>query len=429
MTERVFAIENAPKPDNPFWHGIEAKIGMIGRHAQPARGGRPGRGTYANSCFMADQPRKFHPEVFTVCRLAWGKVIVAGGCALALAESSNAYMYHNDIDRSSKSKFRASDLDLYIRAASHSEAPDVVSNLLEYLNPTGVVVRTKYALSFYCDISRCIEELGWDCIRYNPKTRIIRVQIIDRVVPRTASIEDDLSYLFQTYDLDCCKWASDGQKMYTTDSAIEAYVSRLCIVPWSKVTDSTIPRMARYFSRCYDFDIEGFSTERTFFPGALEKIAELLRTKVSLSDLPQSNYSTTSDYSSTCGADPMFRMFRAHGQTGAEPYMICGTKEDAMHMVLRGTQPDTYMFDWCMETMNKMAETVLWMVSPDHEEDRAKFRECCSTTIDEWRNIMRHRVRFPRMFSEPLQLVGLSPEVFQKYWQPQPICKIYSIVG
>lgn len=410
-------ITEVPLPaNNHFWTGVLTNLGMLGRNLPAGVRTMECRGIHSNS-FYHNPDRKLQPGIFEICQQSDGRVIAAGGCVLAAAENINPYTYHNDVD--TLNKFKASDLDLYIRANSAAEAQDTIRRVLEYANPIGDVVRTKYALSFYCAIGRCLSVSGWDCITTttvaHPGVELIKVQVIDRVIPYTASITDDIGQLFETYDLDCCKWACDGEHFYTTERAKDAYRSRICHVPWSKLTDSSLTRMARYYKRCYDFEIEGYDSRQLIFPLAIQKIAEIIAAGKDPTGLPSSSYAKVGEFSDV-GGNPMLKMFKSYGKFGAQPYMICGIREDAMHMVMNGTQPDPYMFDWCFETMNKMAETVLWLVSQNKEEDRVRTRGYCVETIDEWKRIMA-TVRFPPMFSaaQP-NFTGLTTVVYEKYW-------------
>jgi hypothetical protein len=417
MTE---IVEEAPVPlEHNFWKGVITKLGMISRHIPPIGNGES-KGIYSGTYF-ANSDRRLKPEIFDICKRSGGSVVAAGGSVLSAVEHLNPHSYYNnEAGKTSENDFTASDLDLYIRANSAEEAQGVVQSLLEYASPYGIVVRSRYALSFYCEADKCIAP-GWGLVALSvvhPNKDLIKVQIIDRFIPRTASPTDDINCLFETFDLDCCKWACDGYHYYTTERAIDAYRNRICYVPWQRISDSSINRMARYFERCYDFEIEGYDSRQVVFPQAVQKIAEIIRTRKPTPDLPMSNYSNVGGEDSA-GGNPMFKMLKNYNKLGFMPYAICGTKDDAMHMVMKGTQPETYMFDWCLETLNKMAGTVLWLVSPNSEEDRERVRGYCITNIEGWKRITAESVSFPPMFSEPFKITSLSLEVYEKYWKPE----------
>ena len=202
-------------------------------------------------------------------------------------ECRNPFDLASNVVPNSTNRFRSSDLDLYVRANSPSESWAITKELMESLNPSGVVVRTKYAISFYSDMDNFPSATA--TIRStlgDGGKHFIKVQIINRVIPKTDSITDDLYHLFETFDMDCCKWACDGERFYTTDRAKDAYTSRICHVPWSRLTDSSVVRMARYYSRCYDFEIEEYDSRRVVFPQAVQKIAEIVRSRNVPADLP-----------------------------------------------------------------------------------------------------------------------------------------------
>lgn len=352
-----------------------------------------------------------------------GNIIAAGGSVLSAIEYASHVKYaNNPISVCATNLRKASDIDLYVRGNSQQEILQTVNALINYLTPAGDVTRSEYAISFYAPYDKCINS----CINVfvdmhaieGFKPPYVKIQIIDRPLPRSADIKDDIAQLFSTYDFDMCKFAHDGDFFYTTDRATETFVTRICKVPYSKLTDSTISRMARYALRCYDFEIEGCGCddERKFnFPEATAKINLIAKSDKTLDcdGLPSSNYAKSN-------ANSMFKMMKAYGRNGSLPHLAFGNTEDIRYMIGECSQPVGYMTDWKMTTLGKMCETITWM-SISSESDREMMQMACVRSIQEWDQICSTALKFREMFSKPPEFVGLSDEIKEKYWKPSRI--------
>lgn len=363
-------------------------------------------------CFPYDVKKSYSLNLrsLQLCNvMKTGSVIVAGGSVLSCIENSRSITVSVE---NGNQKFISSDIDLFIRANSPEESRAIVDRLMVELKPIGVITRSRFALSYYTEPGlsmyyfRTVSTYkieGRDCVK---------IQIIDRPIPRTDDIKQDIAHLFKTFDLECCKWATDGNMFYSTPMAIKCLSTRICQVPFDKISDAAISRMARYYLRCYDFEVIDSFGEVTKYPNAVAKILECIGDERARSNMPNSSYETLSlDH-----ASPMTQMFKNFGVLNMSPIAICGTSEDLRHIIDVGTQTDRYLEEWEMEILGVMSENVTWMAC-DSLSDRSMVQDCCVRSVQKWKRVCRETPSLGSMFSHPPNFVRLSEECRQRYWQ------------
>ena len=420
MADPVHEITNTPHRDFNFVDPIRTlKRGMVGANLT-------GSIAYRSYSYA---PGALRAEMVTD---EFGKyaenIVIAGGSVLAYAERASGVRYSNEgLTIPTSNWFQSSDIDIYLRVTDHREALQVTEFFLRRFPPVGSVRRSAYALSYECEISAWLNcpvfQTAEKCICNDKKC--VKLQIIDRMLPKTVIIENDIQELFSTYDLDCCKWALYANKFYTTPSAVRAFTKRICHIKWAKVTDSLIPRMARYFTRCYDFEIDGYDSRSVEFPDAIAKILTIAGSQHPDMDsfdfneeLPSSNYELRTIYDKH-----MFHMFKNFGWRHQMPYMLCAEeRSDVWQIIMDGTQPKSYLEDWSLEMYNHMAENILWMANTC-ENDRSVMRDICIKSVAEWCNVCM-AFKLPPMFNSAEFIgIGLTAEVFQRFWQPKGASK------
>ena len=391
---------------------IPNMTGMIGRGLGKPPYYTPGirhDRRYGTPCIVWPLPS---PSTFTICDKMRGRVIAAGGSVLGFIEANSPFRYMNN-NMSNSNSFLSSDLDLYIRANTPKECSDVLKELLTELNPIDLVQRSQFALTLTTSSRRCLYQ-NTHIIEEADTT--IKVQIIEKLLPYTASIQDDIKTLFDSYDLDCCKWATDGRNIYNTARSVNAFKTRICHIPWDKITDSSVSRMAKYYQRCYDFEIEGYNKEIVEFPDAVSKIIEICTTSVNQEPLSYYDKNTLS-VKIEGHQNVMFCMYRTYMQNGVLPHMICGSPSDLSYIINVGKQPmETYFSDWMMDTMNKMCEKLLWM---SLEDERSTMQDICIRALENWKDIMQNTMNFGPMFQTCSIKASLSQSCLEKYWTPK----------
>ena len=412
-----------PPPASPWTRRV---VGMLGRNVP-----QDSIGIFTATEWRGQINKSLIGDCFHVCNVMNQRIVVAGGAVLAYVEGSSPLTYHNNELCDSRSDFEASDLDVYIRGNCAAECRQTLSDLMAYLEPNSeLIVRSKYAVSFYARMSKVFgkysETYGGIRKYWCNHSFYIKVQVINRPMPRTQKIMQDIEHLFETYDLDCCKWASDGVRIYSTERALEALKTRKVTVRFSRLSDSAIPRMARYYGRCYDFEVENFFGNVAYFPDAIAKIMEIAKSKNrDICDLPCSDYITIGE-SSVMGGDPMTEMYEAYGRNGTPPHLLCGSAKDVWHLVM-GKQPEEYLkMEWCMRIMNKMCETITWM-AVSNAEDREIMQKACIGSLQEWVEIMS-KIDLSPMYESLVPFGNLSPEVREKYWKSAVRVKIYNVI-
>jgi hypothetical protein len=177
--------------------------------------------------------------------------------------------------------------------------------------------------------------------------------------------------------------------------------------------------MARYYRRCYDFEIEGIPRVRSHsFKDAIQKILEIVTDENAVKDMPESNYEKQHN-SYFANTDPMFSIFKAHGISGEQPYMVCADPDqsaEVWQIVSQGTQPESYMKDWSMTALGKMCEYIVWMANT--EENRSNMQDIVIKTVNDWIDLVIKTVNLGPMFSPEtvLKPKPLSPEFLTLYW-------------
>lgn len=213
-------------------------------------------------------------DMFEVCKAVPG-VIACGGavCTFVDVLVNRLHIYRTP------EVVETSDLDLYIRARSQSEYLAKLNELLRVLKPCGKAIRTKFALTVYVDsvhfynsvvrmfrISRTQGPAILDYIQKPPiklvkcpgagdnlcaKVQIVGVPIRETDQGWFADVERDV---FSSYDLDCCKFATNGFSLQCTLAARDAvFLTRQCNLPWHFA--GAPERLAKYYNRGYDFNI------------------------------------------------------------------------------------------------------------------------------------------------------------------------------
>lgn len=372
------------------------------------------------------------------CHLMKGALVAAGGSVLSMLERESGHSYvlydPSNGEVAGRSGFASSDVDFYVRANSPEGRRAVVAEVLRnVMPPVGKVVRTQFAISWEAKLSDVYGDWhkygGGDAVLWRFKgasrasrDKVVKVQIINRTLPRTVDAAADIDHIFATYDLDCCKWAFDDRGLYGTPRALDALVSRICRVPRERISDSLVSRMARYLKRCYDFEIEqDYRTTppnvRIYYPKACAEVVGLVRSGLAshgVRELPLSGY----DFAMICerDRDVMFTQMKAFGASGQLPYAICATPEEAKAFVEGGGQgcAPMYWAEWTMKTMNRMCEQITWMALAN-QSDRDAMQEACLRSLEAWKGVA-HGLDLRPMFSTVPPFNQATREVMEKYW-------------
>lgn len=342
--------------------------------------------------------------MFEVCRSVSG-IIAAGGCVSQLV-NAGALGLGADVHATI-----ATDLDLYPRANTADEVEKIVKRLCEYLAPVGEVIMSKYAITFTVDgeaFKKRVLKIDDDAVimaHRNPMYYggwdphpVYKVQLIAQAIPDTGDLCRDLSSLFAHYDLPCCKFATDGKDVYSCRDAISTvFETRVNRVHWTRLHSTK--RIAKYYGRCYDFEIEmpngdvvtSVPDGHTNAAPALEDTRNLIKESlrfdyyhdgISLcactrsliidqiynieSDGPDSCY-VKSATTKTRNKGPWWVLDAAFDRyvtsaASANPdhilelNLICGNPGDLLSMITTGKIPHNTIVDWSMMRMNKFCE-------------------------------------------------------------------------
>ena len=379
--------------------------------------------------------------VLEACRKMGGALIAAGGSVLAMLERESGHTYVL-LDPSTgavvgRSVFASSDVDFYVRAHTPEGRRAVVAQLLsEVMPPVGKVVRTQFAISWEAKLSDVYgpkhpfvdgTAVFWHHKGSGPDApKVVKVQVINKTLPRTPlDVAADVDRIFETYDLDCCKWALDDKGLYGTRRSLDALFSRICRISPEKITDSLVPRMARYLKRCYDFEIEqDFRTTppdvRLSYPTACAEVVGMLRSgnaSHAAKELPLSGYDVA--FISERDRDVMWAQMKRHGSCGDVPHAICARYDEAWALVYAGSQKACigYWNDWKMKTMGRMCESVTWMALAS-QRDREEMQETCLRSLAAWEAVVGALDLLP-MFDTVPPFNKSTPAVYDKYWLPK----------
>jgi hypothetical protein len=133
--------------------------------------------------------------------------------------------------------------------------------------------------------------------------------------------------------------------------------------------------------------------------------------------MPVSSYTTQEESRLLLQKSTMFGMYKAYGRNGTLPNMLCCEPGEIREVVMDGTQPKGFMWNWRMETMNRMCETITWMALTD-KADRGLIQDACVKSLDEWDQVVSSTKMLPMMERVERYLTAtLSPEAKEKYWK------------
>ena len=360
-------------------------------------------------------------QVFAIVKDMAGDVIAAGGSVLATVELFNrGYRFiAADNDTFGHSNFTSSDMDLYVRANDAEAARAITMKLIAKLKPFGLMVRSEFAISFHADSTAANRSV----VGAEPETIVkdhgnIKVQIISHCIPHTCNIEDDISKLFASFDLDCCKWAMAPGGIYASDSAILALTNRICFVRYDKLSDSVISRMARYARRAYDFEVVKLVDSEwkiMHYPAACIKIRETLSGSIDTL-IPDSGYIQSRMKPTD---DVLFQQMQRYGANNEMPHMIVVEPEEAVAIVYGGKQSSSFFWSWRMETMNKMCEASTWFAC-ESRADREDIQKIGIRSIAAWERVVKSMDLGPMFSSTPKYRI-FSDETRARYWSDVPI--------
>lgn len=213
----------------------------------------PSRWLHSTAMDITDDIIDQRAKIFRVCGEVPG-IIAAGGCVscvMDFSEKQNEPLDPNNV---------ASDLDLYVRATDPNAAMHTVERLVEWMKPHGTVTMSRMAMTFrvgYANIKRILTQDGMlRGYRGNDGGYHCLVQVILRMLPDTGDICADIASLLGSYDMSCCRFATDGSHVYTTADAVRTmYGTRISRMGWSRLTD--VHRLVKYHRRGFDFAIAG----------------------------------------------------------------------------------------------------------------------------------------------------------------------------
>lgn len=374
---------------------------------------------------LASKDRETCFLVPRACTVMKGALVAAGGSVLSLIEreAMNTYVSYDPQDGNviGRCGFASSDVDFYVRAGCAESRRAVVNEVLRnVMPPVGKVVRTQFAISWEAKLDDVYGirhrycEGGAVLWRFKGGEKVVRVQIINRTLPHSEDAAADINLIFNDYDFDCCQWAFDDRGLYSTERSYKALHTRICIIPFGRISDSLVSRMARYYKRCYDFEIEGSPFQ---YPKACAEVISIVRSgnaAEGVRHLPLSGY----DYASICERerDVLFTQLKAFGAGGQAPYAICATPEEADQIVASGLQASApqYWFQWYMRTMNRMCELITWMALSD-ASDKDAMQQACLRSLDAWKNVLFALELYPMFEIEP-PFNLCTTEVFNRYW-------------
>jgi hypothetical protein len=370
-------------------------------------------------------------NAFLICQAIPG-IIVAGGCVSCIMDPNT------DFGKRVPANQMASDVDLYVRSNDPNEARATVRKLCDFLHPKGDVLLSKCAMSMEIDSDTFNKKvIHYQYLQdslvmaYNRKTkpgRFYRIQIISQLIPDTGDPCKDLHDLLLQYDLPCCSFATDGKNIYGTNQAIDAmFRTRMVRAHWTNLTSPS--RMAKYYNRGFDFEIEGpDGNTLNVHPnskGAGVIYEKLNAHKTITRDVNDDDKMTPYDaHTSMCSSDTNILTLSLQkficGDTDPMVPIVCGDAEtDIDHLLLHGTMSPAYILDWMCLTMNSFCETLLTdnpMISPEEEDiSKSKF----ALKLDEFMSVVKDTLKVPLLFNNGTKRVippNLDFEVFARDW-------------
>ena len=321
-------------------------------------------------------------RMFKVCRDVPG-VIAAGGVVSTFLDlyANKPAMYGVYQSRS------AGDLDLYVCADRPEKAQDILKCLLEVLQPVGDVCRSPYAVSVHVKLSHLVEEIvvpfDGDYPQFK-RTKLIgysdyfvKVQIIGTLVRDTGDLTQDIYRdIFSNYDLPCCAFATDGSKIYATAESLESMLyTRMCDVSWNRLKFPK--RLAKYYSRGYDFNITGLpkTVQINLRSAACRAIS------ANSSKCKESYYDTAGVMSAKCPLDALFRIYRNGGETCP---IIFG---NATHVIGIGKQSSEELEDWTLTQLGLECERIEKTHHDSSEAEREKALKAVEGFVSHMREI------------------------------------------
>lgn len=337
---------------------------------------------------------------FAICRAVPG-VLAAGGSVMLSVEDSVMAMCDWWEERSSMStkigsaerdwistrQYRdmSGDLDLYICAEDQREAVRKLSALITVLRPVGMCSITKYAISMFVKSEHFTESV---CIPANhvdypfqTQNGSIKVQVINGFIQSGSDTLGCCAELFSTFDLSCCKFATDGENLYASHDAITTmFDTRINRLSRDKLSGSTPWRLAKYFRRMYDFVVEDVPPE----VGMTEGLAAVLAICTN-SYVDPSGATSWYDWENIANGNPLTYAFGNFIKRSSLK-MICGDASRIHDMIESGRQPREELSDWCFKHLSKECERIMKTVYLDEDKELARGIVC--KTVDSFMAFM-----------------------------------------
>lgn len=340
----------------------------------------------------------------------------------------------------------ASDIDIYIRANNAETAYSTIHKLLAVFTPIGDAVLTKYALSF--EISQKSLLQGSDAqvpVQYQEIYRVLRsyeregvttpvhkIQIISQLVPDTGDIYKDIGDVILNYDLSCCSFAVDANGIYATRAAMTTmFETRIVRVYWSRLTSAI--RLAKYFKRAFDFEIEGPNGELlSIGPDSQAASAihhefqntpemKTVYTPEGEDGLGEHKQSSYEKMTLICngGTSPLSVIMQNYYDSEDDDSLMMAVCGDPEYIMRNGKCSDSYILDWKCMAMNEFCDKLLTSVPPPSQEHISTATSEFAIKIGHFVNFVTDKLRVPNLFSNghrPLQKLNTDYDAFKQYW-------------
>jgi hypothetical protein len=339
---------------------------------------------------------------------------VAGGSVASTVHGLYNVTDHS-VRRPMPPRHLADDVDIWIRANTLQEALFTIHQIFDLLGDKILCCSlTKNAFTMLIP-----SETFTDCIYFTESAHtfvkehpgyVYKVQIILAVLPRTSNVVSDVAFLLNTFDLSCCKLATDGRHLFGSYNAIHNHV---CTIQQCSIGPSTVSRILKYWSLGFDFDIRGIPN-----PVVLASVDGQMITRLIKSDqaYDYSSYETGEPMLNMC-KHPLTSMYNRYCLHGYIYPIVFGGRSDVRHTFESGTYTQEYLEDWKLSVLADKAEFIAKSV-PDGPS-RDVMQHAVIKAVETFCGIMRG-VRIEPACGPMHREIFSMEEIYDHWVRPAP---------